>query len=50
MYIYMYLYIIEYIIIIILNKLLSSRSVKHKKNESFYFTCTYFFSDASFFI
>ena len=44
----MYLYIIEYIIvIIILNKLLSSRSVKHKKNESFYFTCTYFFSDAS---
>lgn len=48
MYIYMYLYIIEYIII--LNKLLSSRSVKHKKNESFYFTCTYFFSDASFFM
>ena len=41
MYICTYLYIIEYIIvIIILNKLLSARSVKQKKNKSFYFTCT----------
>ena len=43
MHIYM-TYIIEYIIaIIILNKLLSVRSTKNKKNKSFYFIFTYSF-------
>ena len=35
--------IIKYIVAIILNKLLSVRSIKNKKNEGFYFTFTYFF-------
>ena len=49
LYTHTYIHIIKYIIaIIILNKWLSVRLIKNKKNRSFYFTFTYSFFDALF--